>query len=132
MVDENQEVETAASTAPAEASKPAPKRKAAKKSAKKAAKKAAPKKAAGERKPRAGRNYAPSAKLTEKAIEDMGKQATLVAKALVSKGVATTAEIAKAIAGRLDTKQEPTRVAGFYLAQFKADGLVKVAPNPKA
>jgi hypothetical protein len=71
--------------------------------------------------------YAPSAKLNEKAIEELGDQAKIVAATLVKKAPVTLAQLAELVTGKLTTRQDPKRVVAFYLTQFKADGLVKKA-----
>lgn len=62
-----------------------------------------------------------------KALEkkELGTQATLVLTQLARKDGQSTAAIAAAIEGKLETRQPAARVAGFYLNQFKTDGLSK-------
>lgn len=71
--------------------------------------------------------YAPSAKLTDQAIEELGNQAKVIADAVIKHAPATLAQLADAVANKLTTKQDPKRVVAFYLTQFKNDGLIKKA-----
>lgn len=60
--------------------------------------------------------------------EELGPQATLVLATLAKKEGQTSSDLSDAVekTKKLTTKQPVKRVVGFYLAQFKADGLVKV------
>lgn len=61
--------------------------------------------------------------------EELGPQATLVLSTLAKKADGMTSSDLSAkveSSKKLTTKQPVKRVVGFYLAQFKADGLVKV------
>jgi hypothetical protein len=65
----------------------------------------------------------------KKAIEkgELGTQATLVLSVLAKGEPMVTSDLADAVAKtkKLETRQPVARVVGFYIAQFKADGLVK-------
>lgn len=65
-----------------------------------------------------------------KKFNDLTGQGKIVADALVASEPITAADLAAKIGGKLETKQEPARVVGFYLSQWKTDGLVKNGPKP--
>lgn len=63
--------------------------------------------------------------------DSLGPQAQIVYDALKAHGPITAAVLGTKLSG-LKTKQDKTRVAGFYVAQFRADGLARRAKTPKA
>lgn len=76
-----------------------------------------------------GRLYTTSAS-GRKANENdgLGPQASLVFKTLQKLEPATSAQVTEAVekSKKLETKQPVARVVGFYLAQFRSDGHVKL------
>lgn len=87
-------------------------------------KKAAPKKAVA----RKSHAY----ELTSKKFPELSGQGALIHAALLKKQPATSAQIASAIEGKLETKQTPKQVVSYYLGVWKSEGLVRVAKAPKA
>lgn len=79
-------------------------------------------------KPRAGKTY----ELTSKTFPELSGQGALIHAALLKKQPATSAAIAAAIEGKLETKQQPIQVVSYYLGVWKSEGLVRVAKAPKA
>jgi hypothetical protein len=72
-----------------------------------------------------------------KALEkdELGPQASLVLSTLGKKDAGmTSAELSSAVekSNKLTTKQPVPRVVGFYLAQFKADSMVKISVTKTA
>lgn len=79
--------------------------------------------AAAERKPRKATTFTLAAKKPKDG--DLGPQATLVYDRIKSHPGETARQVGESIQGKLETKQDPVRVAAFYIQQFVADGLVK-------
>jgi hypothetical protein len=96
---------------------------------KKASKKAAAKKSAT--KGTRGNTYQSTADGRKK-FEAMTGQGKIVADGLIKNEPITSSDLADKVGKSFETKQDPKRVVGFYLSQWKADGLVKNGPKPAA
>src|SRR5579871_4890266 len=82
---------------------------------------------------RRGHSYELTAKGRKIEAKELGPQKSVIFPLL--KTPKTAAQIASAVEGKLETKQDTLRVVSFYLAQFKKDGIVtfaKEAKTPKA
>lgn len=78
---------------------------------------------------RTGNTYVVTSKGT-KTLTEAGGQQAVVFNAMKS-GMFTAAEITKKVENKLTTKQDAGLVVGFYLTNWKADGLVKFGPKRK-
>lgn len=95
------------------------------------AKKAASKKSAAKKTSGRGSTYASTAD-GRKQFEKLTGQGKLIADSLLKNEPITSKDLTNKVNGSLDTKQEASRVVGFYLSQWKADGYVKTGAKPAA